>query len=223
MMADEFAATRDFWADAVTRVNLMWPDTHIIRFVKRNFREPDNTTILDFGAGGGRNSIALLREGYRVIAMDYTDKALDLISSKIPHDLKDRITLIQNDDSGVAHLQEQVDAAIASGSMFYNDHAYTTKLLEGIKDALRPNGLFWADWRTKDDSLCANGIRIDNGLYKLGDGTKREGCLYLFVDKADITRLYQAAGLKIVSIDTYDYTENNGHSRCSYLHVTASK
>ena len=76
----EFENTRRFWGNEVVRGNLIWPDENVIRFVKRNYK-PGNI-ILDFGCGTGRNAVALSKDGYNCIAMDYTEKAINFIKQK---------------------------------------------------------------------------------------------------------------------------------------------
>lgn len=73
--------TKKFWDKEITNANLIWPNEHVIRFVKRNFRDR-NSVILDFGCGTGRNAIALAMEGYNMIAMDYSEEAIELARKK---------------------------------------------------------------------------------------------------------------------------------------------
>lgn len=42
--------TKEFWDKEIINANLIWPNEHIIRFVKRNFHDR-NSVILDFGCG----------------------------------------------------------------------------------------------------------------------------------------------------------------------------
>ena len=82
MESAQFERTREYWGRTIQKGNLIYPNDQVIRFVKKNFSIPEQTTILDFGCGGGRNTIALLNEGYHVIAMDYTDSAIKMIEKK---------------------------------------------------------------------------------------------------------------------------------------------
>ena len=73
---------KKFWGKEIKRANLLWPNEYAIRFVKRNFHDK-SSVILDFGCGAGRNAIALAMEGYKMIAMDYSQEAIDLARKKV--------------------------------------------------------------------------------------------------------------------------------------------
>lgn len=81
LMNTYFEKTREFWGKEIVRGNLIYPNVNVIRFVKRNM--VPGSTILDFGCGAGRNTIALSMEGYKCIAMDYTDEALEKTKQKM--------------------------------------------------------------------------------------------------------------------------------------------
>lgn len=211
---NEFEATRKFWRNEIVRGNLMWPDEHVIRFVKRNF-SPEKV-ILDYGCGAGRNSVALAQEGYQMVAMDYTDEAIHLVESKAGGL---NISVVKNDGFNVPLEPGSIDGIIAVGSLFCNKKRENAQILSNLKNVLKPDGKIWVNWRTTRDSLCHEGEYLGEGLYKLGKGTGREGCSYFFCDEKDLTDMYEEAGLLIESIDDFEYTEKNRKVRCSYFHV----
>lgn len=217
-MSEEFENTRAFWSGEIVKGRLIWPDEFVIRFVKRNYRDKKSCTILDFGCGAGRNAFALAKEGYRVIAMDYTDEAKRIIDERkgtLP------IEVVKNHGLEVPIESQQVDAVVADGSLFYNNVDDTIKLLENIKKTLKAGGKIWANWRSQNDSLCGEGELLDNGLYKLGKTSKREGCCYLFCNIDMLKHIYAEAGLIIDTIDRHCYTEDNGKTICEWYHVVA--
>ena len=79
-MNADFEQTRKFWGEEILRGNLVWPDERVIRFVKKNFKVP--AVLLDFGCGAGRNAIALAQEGFEIVAMDYTQEAVQAVKRK---------------------------------------------------------------------------------------------------------------------------------------------
>ena len=211
---------QEFWAKEVVQANLIWPDEFVIRFVKKNFRNIADTVVLDYGCGAGRNAIALAKEGYKVIAMDYSQEAISLVEQK-KEDLE--ITTVCNDGVEVPLAEQSVDAIIADGSLFYSTLENTTKILKELGKCMKPNAKFWANWRSKEDSLYGKGMHLDDGLYCLDATTKREGCTYLFVDEAMVRQMFEEAGLVLESLEQYYYTENNGQNRCAYYHTVAVK
>ena len=157
-------------------------------------------------------------EGYKIIAMDYTEEAIAIINEKkgtLP------IQSIKNVGLEVPVAPESIDAVIANGSLFYNNIEDTIVILRNIKNSLKKGGKLWANWRSTNDSLYGQGELLDNGLYKLGNNSKREGCNYLFCNKETLQDMYYQSGFEIESIDKYSYTENNGKKLCEWHFVVA--
>ncbi|NLP13951.1 MAG: class I SAM-dependent methyltransferase [Clostridium sp.] len=216
----EFENTRRFWGNEVVRGNLIWPDENVIRFVKRNYK-PGNI-ILDFGCGTGRNAVALSKDGYNCIAMDYTEKAINFIKQKAKEENLN-ISTVKNTGFEVPLQENSVDGIIADGSLFYNKKSDNVTILTNLAKVLKPDGKFWANWRTKRDFLFAQGMDMGEGLYKLETGTKREGCCYFFADEKDVIEMYEMSKLSIETLDDYEYTDNNRTIMNSYYHVVAKK
>ena len=186
MKNNQFELTRKFWSEEIIRGNLEWPDENVIRFVKRNFKQ--NSTILDFGCGAGRNAIALAKDGYEVIAMDYTEAALKKVkeNSKLLN-----IDIKKNYDVDIPLKENSIDAVVACGSMFYHNKEETLKLLTSIKMVLKDKGKFWADWRTKEDWLFLHTIQIDECLYALDDSSQRKNATYSFFEENELREMYE--------------------------------
>lgn len=219
-MKENFEKTREFWGQEIIRGNLVWPNTNVIRFVKRHVAP--GGTILDFGCGGGRNTVALSMEGYQCIAMDYTRQAVETVRKKVEAAGYD-VSIIQNRNLEVPLPEKSVDAIVADGSLFYNDKEDTEILLANLRSCLKEDGKLWADFRSERDSLFGLGEQIGDGLYRLRENTGREGCSCLFVDRDSLLKMYQRAGFHVLSIDTFEYTENDGETLCSWYHVIAKR
>lgn len=132
--------TKEFWDKEIINANLIWPNEHIIRFVKRNFHDR-NSVILDFGCGAGRNAIALAMEGYNIIAMDHSEEAVELAREKSLERLLD-IEFLVNKNTDIPLKTASVNAIVANGSLFYNDWNTTIKLLSNLHDVLSENGFY---------------------------------------------------------------------------------
>lgn len=218
-----FERTRCFWGNMVQQGNLIYPNEHVIRFIKGYFKNASSTTILDFGCGGGRNTVALATEGYRVIAMDYTDTAIEMTTEKCRLIPDIDVTVLQNVNLEVPIDADSVDAVVADGSLFYNEKERITEIVSNLKKAMKKNALLWADFRKADDSLYGKGREIAKGLFELGEGTGREGCTYYFAEESDIRDIFGGAGLELVSIDDFKYSVNNHSLIESWFHVVARK
>lgn len=215
-----FENTKEFWEHEIVRARMLYPDEFVIRFAKKNFEPGPDVKILDFGCGAGRNALALAQEGYSVTAMDYNDGGLELLRQRAQAMGVRGITCIRNTGLEVP-LNEEIDAIVADGSLFYYDRSDTVKLLKNLKQCLREGGLFWADWRNKEDSMYGKGEKIEEGLFKLGADSGRGGCNYFFADREELEGIYGEAGLEIISFDTYYYTKENGSTQCSWYHIVA--
>lgn len=215
-----FEETRAFWGQEILRGALKWPNTEIIRFVKHHVSS--GGTVLDFGCGAGRNTIALAVEGYACIAMDYTKEAVELVRQKAERQSLN-ITVVQNEGLKVPLPPESVDAVVADGSLFYNKKEEIGELLSGLQACMRKGGLIWASFRSKKDSLYGCGEQIGEGLYRMGAGTGRSGCAYFFADKTQLMEIYRNAGFSKILADKFEYTENGGAKRNSWYHITAKK
>lgn len=210
--------TQKYWAEEIVRGRLIWPNEHVIRFVKRNC-PTGKEKILDFGGGAGRDSVALATFGYNVTLMDYNDSGFDFarhradlmgVEAKINYAVNKGLTVSANDNS--------FDAIVADGSLFYYSEKEEISLLKDLRRVLKENGLLWASWRTTDDSLCLN---KESGLYVMQGS--REGTNYFFCDKELVRNMYFTAGFSEISIDKSEYSEYGGESICSWWHVVAKK
>ncbi len=222
-MDSQFERTRQFWGAAIRNGNLIYPNDQVIRFIKRNYKNQTELSILDFGCGGGRNTAALVSEGYHVIAMDYTESAIEMTREKCKRIGADNTRIIKNTGFDIPLPEESIDAVVADGSLFYYSKNDIIHVVANLQKVMRKGGLLWTDFRTKRDSLYGKGKQLDNGLYELGNATGREGCAYYFADEKDVREIFFKAGLEILSIDDYSYTENNRNGINSWYHVIARK
>lgn len=154
--------------------------------------------------------------------MDHSEEAVELAREKSLERLLD-IEFLVNKNTDIPLKTASVNAIVANGSLFYNDWNTTIKLLSNLHDVLSENGLMWADWRTKEDSLYAMGEETEKDFFKMNEESGRKGCYYHFFDEQQLRELYTKAGFQNVSIDRYMYTENDGSKRNAWWHVVAQK
>ncbi len=212
--------TKEFWNNEILKANLIWPNENVIRFVKRNVKDT-NKVILDFGCGAGRNAIALAQEGYNVIAMDYSKQAIELAVQKAK---ANNIDIDFRINSDTIPLQPgSVDVIVANGSLFYSSVTETIEMLRKLKNIMSEDGIFWADWRTKEDSLYGMGKEIEPNFFEMNKESGREGCSYHFFDEKQLREIYKETELEIISFDKFEYTENNGKKKSSWFHIVSRK
>ena len=221
--SDIFESARNFWGGEANKGNLIWPNEEVIRFVRKNYPKPDSTVILDYGCGGGRDTVALCTYGYKMIALDYAEEALELVREKCKVFGNNQVTIVKNKDLEIPLEDRLVDAVIADGSLFLNAKRDICTIVTELKRVLKDGGLLWANFRSISDSLCGQGEEIDDGLFVMNESTGRKGCTYFFSTERDIREIFEKAGLSVISIDTFLHTENNHQTVNNWYYVIARK
>jgi ubiquinone/menaquinone biosynthesis C-methylase UbiE len=91
-------------------------------------------SILEVGAGTGRYSVALAKEGYSVTALELVQHNLDVLRSKL--DGTEPITAVQGDALDLSSFRDQsFDLTMLLGPMY---HLYTLKdKIQAMSEAVR--------------------------------------------------------------------------------------
>jgi SAM-dependent methyltransferase len=158
------------------------------------------TTVLELGAGQGRDTLFLARRGLHVHALDYAPEGLEAIQAHAEAmGLADRVTVEHHD---VRQRLPVVDAgADASYSHMLLCMALTTpeieRLVADLRRVVRPGGLVVYTARTTDDAHYGAGVAHGDDMYEHG------GFVVHFFDRALIERL--SAGFELV--DVAEFTE----------------
>ena len=164
------------------------------------FEAAGATTVLELGAGQGRDTLYLARRGLHVHALDYAPEGLDAIGAKAgAAGLADRVTVEIHD---VRQRLPVADAGVdASYSHMLLCMALTTpeldRLVTELRRVVRPGGLVVYTARTTDDAHYGAGIAHGDDMYEHG------GFVVHFFDRPLIDRL--AAGFTLV--DVTEFTE----------------
>jgi len=157
-------------------------------------------SVLELGAGQGRDTLYLARQGLQVTALDYAPGTVETIAAKAEAaGLKDLVTVARHDIRQPLPLP---DASIdASYSHMLFCMALTTSELErlagDLRRVLRPGGLVVYTVRTTADAHFGAGTPRGDGMYEHG------GFIVHFFDQALIERL--AEGFEL--LDVTDFTE----------------
>jgi SAM-dependent methyltransferase len=157
-------------------------------------------SVLELGAGQGRDTLYLARQGLAVTALDIAPGAVETISAKArAAGLSSLVNVARHDTRDPLPLP---DASIdASYSHMLFCMALTTSELERLagelRRVLRPGGLVVYTVRTTDDAHYGAGTPRGDDMYEHG------GFIVHFFDRALIDRL--AAGFEL--IDVTDFTE----------------
>ena len=96
-------STVQFWDNASVTYNTNQDEiksrrtTRVLTMLREKGLLFEGMRVLDIGCGTGMMALALAQEGALVTAMDFSSGMLDRFKADIPKDLKDRITLVQED------------------------------------------------------------------------------------------------------------------------------
>ena len=164
------------------------------------FEAAGATTVVELGAGQGRDTLYLARRGLHVHALDFAPEGLDAIETKAgAAGLADRVTVeIHDVRQRLPFADDSVDVSF-SHMLFCM--ALTTpeldRLAADLRRVVRPGGLVVYTVRTTDDAHYRAGIPHGDDMYEHGD------FIVHFFDRALIDRL--AAGSTLV--DVTEFTE----------------
>ena len=161
------------------------------------------TTVLELGAGQGRDTLYLARRGFHVDALDYAPEGLEEIEAKAGA----RRACRSGDDRGSTTpgtaSRSRTPSVDASYSHMLLCMALTTPELEGLvaelRRVVRPGGLVVYTVRTTDDAHYGAGIAHGDDMYEHG------GFIVHFFDRALIDRL--AAGFTLVDVTEFNEGE----------------
>ena len=158
------------------------------------------TTVLELGAGQGRDTLYLARRGFHVHALDYAPEALEAIQAKAgAAGAADQVTAeIHDVRQRLPFADDSVDVSF-SHMLFCM--ALTTpeldRLVADLRRVVRPGGLVVYTARTTEDAHYGAGIAHGDDMYEHG------GFVVHFFDRALIDRL--ASGFTLV--DVTEFTE----------------
>jgi tellurite methyltransferase len=117
---------------------------------------------VDIAAGEGRDALELLRRGWRAVATDNHPEAFPMLWSRVPEELKPRLTTVEVDFS-----ETQVpdcDLVNASFALPFCDPAHFPALWGKIVAAIRPGGRFAGQFFGDRDSWASLPGRTHHSL-----------------------------------------------------------
>jgi SAM-dependent methyltransferase len=157
------------------------------------------TDVCELGAGQGRDTIAFLRSGLHVTALDYAAGALrDLQDTAVELGLGERLRTLVHDMRDPLPLPEESSDASYSHMLF--NMALTTPelvaLAREVHRVLRPGGLHVYTVRRTDDPHYGTGVAHGDGMFEHG------GFVVHFFDRALIDRL--AAGFLLLDLHEFE-------------------
>ena len=164
-----------------------------------DFKRSGVKTILELGAGQGRDTLFFAAQGFKVHVLDYAQPGIDAILRKVSDaGLSSLVTAQQHDVRRPLPLADESFDACYSHMLFCM--ALTTAELDAlsrqIRRALPPAGLCVYTVRNTSDPDFRRGIHRGEGLYE------NQGFIVHFFDRAKVEQL--AMGWELVGIAEFE-------------------
>lgn len=118
----------------------------------RLLKNEGKSTLLDIGAGTGRDSKFFMDNGLDVVAVDLSDEMVRLCQEK-------EIESYRLDFYNLHQISKKFDAVWSMNSLLHVERANLNSVLEEIRDVIYPFGLFFMGVYGGEDS---EGIRKDD-------------------------------------------------------------
>lgn len=223
MTSKEHAREKELWNENRKKYDLQWPDENVVRYLNKNFKNAEGKTLIDFGCGSGRNTFVMAQMGFKVYAIDYNEDCLQLTKEKIDKLSSAQVVYTRNNRTDIPVPLESADGVIAWGALFYVNSKERIELFKQIREVLKPHGLFFADYRTKEDSHYGKGREIEKDLFVLEDSGSLTGINYWFCGETEIRQLYDDNGFEILNLEKKEMKVDNMSITNSHWQVWARK
>jgi len=134
------------------------------------FEADRHSPVLDLGCGAGEDARSLSRWGLKVVAADFSEKALELTRRRAPEAETRHVDLTQ----GLPFPDAHFGVIVASLSLHYFPWRKTVEILEDIRRCLVPGGHLLARLNSTNDAryAAAHKEEIEPNFY-LADGSPK--------------------------------------------------
>ncbi|MFC1947119.1 class I SAM-dependent methyltransferase [Chloroflexota bacterium] len=208
------------WGEESQRRYWQEPADEIIR-LRDSLDRQKIRDVLDLGCGIGRHAILFSESGFKVTAVDDSQKALDIIRDKA-FEKKVDITCIQDSYTEDTFPENSFDLVIAYNVLYHGYREGFNKSMRLVFRYLRPGGFFFITCPTRRDAKYGNGEKVAENTYRSLNSV-HPGDIHYFADKDDIA--YFLRDFAGYTIDTEEHYWDNGCVRqfSSSWHILAKK
>lgn len=124
--------------------------------------------VLDLGCGAGRHCIYLAEKGFNVIGLDVSTSALKLAAERAEvQGLKTNATFLKATMTNIPFKEGKFDAVVSVSVIHHAMRRDIAKAITEIHRVLRKDGLFLANLASVNDLRCGEGVRIEEGTYRI--------------------------------------------------------
>ncbi len=163
-------------------------------------KKESKTSLIELGAGQGRDTLYFARSGFNVTALDYSHKGIEAINiTATDQCLDDSIQTVQQDVRELLPFENDSFDACYSHMLYCMplSKSELSKLSSEIYRILKPGGLNIFTTRNTKDPQYRTGLHRGEGLWEI-DG----GFIVHFLSKEDISKLCE--DFEILQIDNFE-------------------
>lgn len=108
---------------------------------------PKSCRVVDFGCGDGRVAIPLRELGYDVTGADASETMLARLNERDP----DMPTVVSVGTDLAKQIGKKADAVVCLAVLIHHDYQSCEQIIEGLRAAVKVNGLLVLDWPVSDE------------------------------------------------------------------------
>lgn len=207
---------KETWNKDRAMFNLMYPAEDVVKFLKRNYKQPEDKTILDFGCGSGRNTVLMSDMGFeKIIAMDYNEDCLKLTKEKLLG--KNNVEYIKNERLTISLPDESVDCIVAWGALYFFTGEERKQFAKELYRVLKPNGMVVTDFRGKEDAMYGQGKLVENDMFLLDERAGHmKNFIYWFSNDDDLRKLFEETPFSIENMERNLQWSNNMQTKVDH-------
>jgi len=142
------------------------PPRHLLTKALDLFFKNKTGIALDLGAGAGRDTIYLLKQGWSVWAVDREETAIKTILRETPLNLQEKLTCYNTDFLDM-ELDFRFDLCSAQLSLMFLPPSQIQSVIDKIYTKVKVNGVFVASFLGYQDDLVKNKNIPGSDLEKL--------------------------------------------------------
>jgi SAM-dependent methyltransferase len=190
-----------------------YPSEVVVSFIMRAFptaEERAGKRVLDLGCGAGNNVRFLAREGFDVVGVDGSQSAINAARQWIEADgLKAELKV--NDFVAMDLPEATFDCVIDRCSITHNRRADIQNVLDKVRRALKPGGLFFSEMFSTRIADREHGHALGDGSYDFFiAGYFADVALTFFAAREDIDALF---GVRFANRSIEHVLAENGEGR----------
>ena len=142
---------------------LMWPDETVVSSLNKH-REKLKKGI-DLACGAGRHAILMAQMGIESVGVDSSKSAIEFANKRSRNMGLKNIHFINSLVQDIEFEKESFDIVIAWGLIHYLEKEEQEKLIDKVRNLLKPNGIFLLTLRSIEDSRAKMGINIGGNQF----------------------------------------------------------